>query len=341
MSNNKLDFGKRMSRIILVIGLFSIIGLILKKLYVLMQSTFNEVYINSKLLIGFKHIFASLLLSCAVVIAIVIGIYCIIEFLNFTNYDTEKEKQKYEEKADKWFKKIIAVTLISAMFIIIAFYSLFFIFEANVCCKIIVGIIFVIIICTYMFFRQTKKHLNINKPVFFVTFNIDMKTIGKTIAVIGLLFFTVLYIGAANMYDFQKGNANFHFKQENGLMLNIKFVNVFPDKISISFNNNEKETIILKGNDFLIASVETNKENVKSNFDATKNEEKEGIFNKSFYEYYDNVDISKYLKNGTNTIIITFDINEVDKKSYRIVNQINKVDNKLEINRDDFSIQFN
>ena len=334
----KLKYNERISRLLLVIGTFSLIGLLFQKLWGILPSIFNILYINSKIPIGAEHIWISIFLSDISLIFIASLFYCFSELYNFTTYAKKNYIIKYQTNADKYFKKLLAILIIcitltiSTMIITIVIFLISTIWERI----LMISAFLLISLITIIFDR---KIFLINLQDFATNFKLNLFSIcfySISWLLLGLLFFL---FGSFQIGYSEKSISKFKFENENKLVLDIQFENVIPEEIIIQSDMPNTSPIILNKTDFFNAYVEVTKENIESPSDLTP-ATNQFIYKRSFYEYHSKVDLTNLIQDGKNTVFITFNIdgNSLTKKSYKILNQINKVSNEYELYRKDFDI---
>lgn len=331
-----ISFNERISRIVLVIGTFSLFGFAFNHLLIFLRLSFTTFYINSRFPLGIEHLLTPFLLGGICIIIVMAVFYCCMEFLNFCNYNNINDKMYYKIKADEYYKRLIGVTaicLISSMIVLFVL-EVCFIFNGAIQIIVICFCILVSIIALYKWLKKGKKFKN---PRLFETFMIKVSLLIYIICSWGFLTIFFLFIGVTSLQNIGKSDAIFEFKNDNGLFLNVKFDNKVPDKVIIQSDTNKKDFIEIKKKDFFMACVETTKESINSKYDISPVTD-QILYKQSFYEYYDKIDISKLLTEGKNSIVITFYINEVSKKSFKIVNEINNSNDKLDIYKDSIAV---
>lgn len=340
INNNefKMKYNERISRLLLVIGTFSLLGLLFQKLWGILPSIFNILYINSKIPIGAEHIWISIFLSDISLIFIASLFYCLCELYNFTTYSQKNYTIKYQTNADKYFKKLLAILIICITLTISTMLITMVIFLiSNIWKKFLMLSAFLIISSIIIIFD--RKNFLINLQAFVTNFKLNIFSIcfySISWLLLGLLFFL---FGSFQIGYSEKSISKFKFENENKLILNIQFENIIPEEIIIQSDMPNTSPIILNKSNFFNTYVEVTKENLENPSDLTP-ATNQFIYKHSFYEYHSKVDLTNLIQDGKNTIFITFSIdgNPLTKKSYKILNQINKVNNKYEIYRKDFDI---
>lgn len=149
-------------------------------------------------------------------------------------------------------------------------------------------------------------------------------------------FFT---LGSTHVDYYQKNYAIFKFNNQSSLYLDIKFKNKISDEITIQLDKPNSTPIKIKVDDFSKFFVESTKENFNepTNLNPVTNQL---IYKQSFYEYHHKVNIDNLIQEGKNTIIITFKTNELinNKKSYKLINQINYTNGKYDLFKQDLNV---
>lgn len=334
----KLKYNDRISRILLVIGTFSVIAVLFRRLWIILEKVFNIIYVNSKIPIGAEHIWIPMLLSDITLIFVACVLYCFSELYNFTNYRKNEQKIKYQINADQHFKKLLGILIICVILTVITLIITITIFGVQDNLQRIYMILGIAIFFIISILAERKKVIEkLNE--FTLNFKLDKWSIILNVAIwiiLGALFFAG---GSLLVGDTQKSYAFFKFDTENALNLNIQFENKIPKEIIVQSDTVKGDSIKINEKDFYMSYVEVTKENYNKTTDLTPITN-QFIYKQSFYEYRYKINIDKLIKPGKNTIIITFKTNvETDtKKSFKVLNQINETNGKYEIFKQDFNV---
>lgn len=343
-----LIYNERISRIILIIGTFSIVSFLYAKLWNLLDKVFNVVYINSNIPIGPEHIWVPVLLAELSLIFIFCIRYCYFELFNFSDNDVSVNNY-YKIKADNSFKNILGIlkfggiltlgTILISLIVCAYGSEIIYFFDkrnTNIKHIILIIVIIVLLVILLTLFKLIKKKINIYCNNFLIEFKVNIIAIFGIWLSLAVVFFL---FGIFEVGDSEKSNVYINFYNENGVYINFQFENRAPKEIIIQSNNGKANTISIKSNQLYMSYVEATKENYRDNTDVTPLNN-QFMYKNSYYKYYDKINISKLVKEGKNSIIITFKLDEVvaSKKSYRIVNQFDYINGKIEMFKDKFDI---
>ncbi|MDB1921989.1 hypothetical protein PMY56_10320 [Clostridium tertium] len=332
-----LKYNERISRMLLVLGTFSLIGLSFKKLLYILGRVFNAIYVHSNVPFGAEHIWIPAFLSDITLIFFASIIYCFSELYNFTSYSKKEQTTKYQVTADERYKKLLGILIICIMLTVstILITIVTFVITDDIP-KVIILLGFCIIL---IFILLDRKNLYTQFKEFTQTFTLDKNGIVLYVVLwfsLGLIFFT---LGAYQVGYSEKSYATFKFNNQSTINLDIQFENKVPKEIIIQSDIPEMKPIIIQEDDFFMSYVEATKENFNKPTDLSP-VTNQFIYKQSFYEYNYKINIDKLIRQGKNSIIITFKTDDIVniKKSYKIVNQINNNNGKYELFKQEFNV---
>lgn len=336
--NFDFKYNERISRMLLVIGTFSLVSLLFQGLWQILKNVCNTFYVNSNVPFGTEHILIPILLSDVALIFFASVFYCFSELYNFTNYMKEEYNTKYQITADERYKKLLGILIICITLTIVTTLitmTIFVVTDNTSRLIIILGFSFAILV----FILLDRNKLVTGFKDFSFNFKLNKFSIISHIILWFFLSLMFLYLGSAQVDYSERSHAIFKFDSQNTLNLDIQFDNKIPKEIVIQSDAQGTTPIRIEDKEFFMTYVEATKENFNKSTDLAP-ATNQFIYKQSFYEYHHKTNIDKLLQQGKNTIIITFKVDGVPntKKSYKIINQINNINGKYELFKQDFEV---
>jgi hypothetical protein len=330
----KLTFGDRNARMLLVIGICSVIFIVLKQLGYELLSSFNTFYINREMPLGAEHILIPTILASILIIFGWAILYCSHEFFNFSNAKDKNEEIRYKVKADLAFNKMLDAFIINMFLIAFVIILALLLFGLPTILNKVIAFAFL-----FVFLFAIKKEILAYIKKFHTKFRSDKFKYGTCIGIWFFLTLLIIMFGSLQVGNGLKYEGQFIFNNNNGINVDISFSNTLPDNIDILLAEDNSKVITIKGSEFRKAFVEVSNENYTNSSDSVPLTNR-FIYRQSFYEYQKKVSLDGLLKEGKNTIIITFKADRASglKKSCKLVNEIYLNNGVVDIFKNDLTV---
>lgn len=334
-SSFRLSTGDRNSRLILIVTLIGSFAVFFTFLIELLKTYYNQLYISSafkNLPFGTEHFVMPIFLTSVSFILYYSIKYCFSEARNFGMFESHEDITRFEKLADKNYKELLNQIKLHFFLVLGLLYFSFIIFNTPIYIAIISAVILVIALIV----KIMNDKINI----------MDMAIIKEfSILKLGIwLFLLILWflMGISFSNTALNREINFQFVSDPNPSVNIKIKNIstIPKDFNITIENADgKEEIILKDSNFSHAFLEvTSHEYVDKNNNTSTSINTKLMYGENIYEYSSAVNLSNYLINGNNYIVITYSVEGFPTvRNYRLVNEVSIVNGKLTFSRDEFS----
>ncbi|NRR20987.1 hypothetical protein [Brevibacillus sp. MS2.2] len=337
-NKKQLTFGDRNSRLLLVISSIGVTFYLFKLLLDYLSKSYQSLYINDTrgFILGGEHILFPLILSSISFLLWHAFSYCVSEFTNFGNFEKVGIRLEYEEKADKNFRSIVGMLVTHFLLTLTATVLILIYQDSVILCMVLIGALILTSYLTHKYWLSIyQTFFNRFLPNQNLFINIIFPWIGLALS------FIIIGLGT---YDISvKGKSVIKFSATE---VSMYFENKMPNTINVFVIDKNNKVVIEKSiskDDFVTTFLEISegKEN-ETNLVNIEESKRKFLYAKSKYEYNNKLDITEYLSEGTNHIVITFEIKSAlrSSKHYKIVNQLNKHNNnKVLINKENITIE--
>ncbi|SET06408.1 hypothetical protein [Paenibacillus sp. NFR01] len=345
---DELSFAERTGRLVLVTTVIGVLAIgYYKLLKIAIDLLFSKIYL--KFPFSTEHLIVTCMLTTGLLILIRTIYYCFCEFsaLDYSNKGT-KRKENIKRADDSYSMLFKFSYLYVGLSIFIS--ALFTIATAIYFQNIIIISFFIVLLSPFLlglFSRNFRQQ--IHKGLLIIKKNL------KEIWAWGGISIIILMLLVVTMGGMQKLSFQVNFINDKKLPIKIHFENKIPDNVTLSFistNDNEENDILTKEiklteKDFNRSFIEATEKSIKEtkthsiinylNKEMKKGFQEAYLSKISHYDYNYALNASSYLKPGKNYVVIQFQIESLNNRFYKIVNEIDVSEaGAFLINKEDF-----